>query len=158
MLLEIATRTGSTPHETSGLFVACVAAIWCVGLATIAGYAIRGRRTQLRTLRRCPRCAGGAVRALESFGIDETRVQVCVECGECGLRRRLVVSPGDLRELVQRLERDRRWIATCAGVMARDRTRQDFERFMRELRDDVAGADDFVARTGRRRPPACGRG
>ncbi|WP_028060624.1 hypothetical protein [Candidatus Solirubrobacter pratensis] len=149
MELEMAARA-ATANGSSVLLVAYVAFVWCSAVGSAVALAVRGRRAELRRLRRCPRCAQRAVRAVETFSVDAIFVEVRIECGQCGIARRLVVARGDLCDLVRRLERDRRAIGGYAVVMTRARTRSDFEGFMRELRDDIVGADDFMALTGPR--------
>ena len=53
------------PHQPPGaMTIACVVFIGCMLLFSI-GCAIRFRRLELRSLRRCPSCSHDAVRALE---------------------------------------------------------------------------------------------
>jgi hypothetical protein len=129
-------------------------------LAVALGLATRGRAARSAALRRCPLCAQDAVRAFECHGIGGTLVQLRLECGQCGIRRRIVTSENDMLRLARRLQHDRRLIGASAIWMTRARTRGEFAAFARALRDDVVGAEDFLALTQRRRPalPGNGRG
>jgi hypothetical protein len=100
-----------------------------------------------RSLRRCPLCAQDAVRRMEARRVDELTVEVRLECGECGVLRRVVTSDAALRRFVRRIERDRRTIGSCAVGLTRHRTRRDFGAFARMLREHIVGADDFLAAT-----------
>jgi hypothetical protein len=145
------------PHQPPGaMTIACVVFIGCMLLFSI-GCAIRFRRMELRSLRRCPSCSHDAVRALEpAEGGDPIHVEVQIECGACGARRRVKTTRADLRAFDQRLERHRRAIGSSEEGMHRARERRDCDAFARALREEIMGADDFLERAraeGRRSLP-----
>lgn len=65
-----------------------------------------------RALGTCPVCGGRAVREGQAEPIGFTDTKVSLQCGQCGVWRRLVVNQADQRAHTRRLARDRRQIAT----------------------------------------------
>jgi hypothetical protein len=144
MALLLAAATPPPHHPPGALTIACVVFIGCMLVVTI-GLAVRFRWIEVRALRRCPWCSHDAVRENESDeGGDPIHVHVQIECGACGARRRLRTTRADLRAFNQRLEKHRRTI----GSRERRLARRECDAFLAELRDEIAGADDFLAHTG----------
>jgi ribosomal protein S27AE len=131
----------------------CTFGVAAVALAVGAAW-VRSRRDGRRWLRRCPMCGDAAVRAAESYAIDSVHTLVRVQCGQCGIWRRVVTTHPQVRRLGRRLERDRRRIGACALRLARARIRLDLQAFARTLREQIVGADDFLALTRRRGRPS----
>ena len=48
-----------------------------------------------RALRTCPRCGTRATREVKHTQVGATTSRVAVQCGQCGLRRRVVVEDSD---------------------------------------------------------------
>ena len=137
--------------------VLCIAAIVGVALFLAAMLAARSGRVAARALHRCPVCGEDAVQATESRAIDRFDVLVDLQCGQCGVWRRVVATPEDLSGLVRRIERDRRWISSCAQRMIRQRRQHEIEAFIGLLRREIGGAEDFLASTRPcKRPPPVG--
>ena len=137
--------------------VSTLLAIVVIASAALA-VATRARAARSAALRRCPLCAQDAVRLFECCDIGGSRVRLRLECGQCGVRRGLVTTETDMRRLARRLRHHRRVIGACAVWMTRARTRDEFAGFARTLREDVVGAEDFLALTRRRRPALGGNG
>ncbi len=68
------------------------------------------RRRRRDPLRHCPRCAADAVRASELIVIDEWQTLVGVQCGQCGVWRRILATERAMRLHRKRLGNDRRAI------------------------------------------------
>jgi hypothetical protein len=64
-----------------------------------------------RRIRHCPVCHADALRDVRDERIDETQIQVSLQCGECGTWRRLVADHADFVRQVKALDRDRRLIS-----------------------------------------------
>ena len=125
------------------LFVLIMVAAWRVG-------AVRNRRDPLW---HCPICAADAVSALESDAVDDLLAQLEVRCGDCGTWRRLVTTRGSARLLELSLERHSQAMLKLADRLERDRIPGDADAFLSELRSDIDGVDDFLARTQSFSPP-----
>ena len=75
---------------------------------------VRAARVDQRWLRRCPSCGARAVREARYHEIDVLQTRVALECGQCGLWRRLKVTRAEQHSHTRRLERDRRCIRKAA--------------------------------------------
>jgi hypothetical protein len=115
-----------------------------VMVAALRVAAVRNRRDPLL---HCPICAGDAVTVLEHETVDEILAKVEVRCGDCGTWRRLVTTRGSARLHELSLERHVRAIRKQADRLERDRVPADADAFLTALRSEIAGADDFLART-----------
>jgi hypothetical protein len=105
-------------------------------------------------LRECPVCGGRAVRDGETEYVGFIETQVTVQCGQCGIWRRLVVNPNDERAHARRLARDRRRIRRLLARLEAARREIEIRGFIGRLQTEIGGADDFLATT---RPPANAR-
>jgi hypothetical protein len=103
---------------------------------------LRGRDS---VLRRCPLCAADAVSASEQVLIGANVVEVRLQCGQCGARRRLVTTLSAARRLDRQLERDRKLLAGQAARLQREHDASDIHTLARE----VVGVKDFLALTRR---------
>jgi hypothetical protein len=149
-----AARAANAAQPADGVMVLYVLGTLCVVILVIVALAIRSRRAAHRVLRRCPICEQDAVQAAESRPIDVFQVLVRLQCGQCGIWRQLVTTNTDLRGFARRLEHDRRVISSCAVRLTREATRRDVHAFIRLLRQQISGPDDFLAATrASRRPP-----
>jgi hypothetical protein len=141
-------------------WLAVVCLVTIVGAVLLAAAALDARSDHAagRVPRRCPICGEDAVQATESRAIDSFRVMVGVQCGQCGVWRRVVATEADMSAVVRRVQRDRRCISSCALRMTRARARGEIRAFIAVLRSEIAGADDFLAATRPlKRPPTFGR-
>jgi transcription elongation factor Elf1 len=114
-------------------------------------YVARRSHRARRTLRTCPRCGTRATREVKHTQVSATTTRVAVQCGQCGLRRRVVVEDTDREVHHRRLERDRRAMGRELRRLEASRRASEIRGFITLLRSDVCGADDFLAHT---RPPA----
>ena len=114
-------------------------------------YVARRSHHARRALRTCPRCGTRATREVKHTQVGATRSSVAVQCGQCGLRRRVVVDDCDRDVHHGRLQRDRRAMGRQLRRLEADRRAVEIHGFIALLRSDVGGADDFLAHT---RPPA----
>jgi len=118
-------------------------------LVPVLWVAWRSHRTR-RRLRTCPRCGTRATRHVHHERVSSTRTRVAVQCGQCAMRRRVVVDDADREAHHRRLQRDRRAMGRrLRRVEARRRT-SAIRDFIACLRSGIRGADDFLAHT---RPP-----
>jgi ribosomal protein S27AE len=110
-----------------------------------------------RALRVCPICAARAARSVLAEEIDADQLSIRVQCGQCGVWRRTTGTEAELERYERMVRRDRRRLGTQALRLAARRLRRSQSDFLRALRREVVGADDFLARaapTVQRRYPA----
>ena len=127
------------------------------GLLLVAARAMRAER---RSLRICPVCSSAAVRLWDAERLDSGWLRMRLECGECGIWRRSVVGVAKVDAYDRAVRRDRRRISDHAARLGSRRARRDLAGFVRALRREVVGAEDFLARARRcgrdpRRPGGC---
>lgn len=141
-------HAASTPSAAPGSDLPLVVCfiVLTLGVAIVAARTLRADRRRLRV---CPVCAAVAVRATAAEEAGSGRVRLGVQCGQCGTWRRAVASEPDVEAYERALKRDRRRIGDDAVRLVRKRARRDLEAFVRALRYEVRGADDFLARARR---------
>jgi hypothetical protein len=125
------------------VLASCVT-VWLVVLFVLA---TRSARVDHRNLRRCPRCHARAVRATGYREIDVLQAMVALQCGQCGVWRRLQVTRVEQRTHSRRVERDRRRIRRTMARLESERRSRDILTFVTVLRSDIGGAEDFLAMT-----------
>jgi hypothetical protein len=127
------------------------------GLLLVAARTVRAER---RSLRICPVCASAAVRLCDAEQLESGWLRMRLECGQCGIWRRSVVGVAKVDAYERAVRRDRRRISDDAARLVRRRARRDLAGFVRALRREVVGAEDFLARARRCNPsvPGSGRG
>jgi hypothetical protein len=138
-----ATAAGHAP--TIIVVLACGFLVVCalVPLLLVARCAWSARRA----LSGCPVCGGHAVREGEAERLRFADAQVSLQCGQCGVWRRLVVNQADQRAHTRRLARDRRRIRGSLLRLEGRRREHEMRAFIRRLRSEIAGAEDFLAIT-----------
>ncbi len=104
-----------------------------------------------RELRGCPRCGARAVRRARGEQIAPRLTRVALECGQCSTWRRIVVEDDVWRGETRRVERDRQRLARRVRRAEAVRGLAECREFAARLHSEIAGAEDFLART---RPPA----
>jgi len=121
-------------------------------LATIVLFmsALRSTREARRTLERCPHCRSRAVRRADGHALNVITARAAVQCGQCGLWRRVVVSQSQCEAHSRHVTRDQRRIRRTLAQLERRRRQVDIRAFIVCLRSEIAGAEDFLAAT---RPP-----
>ena len=127
--------------------VVIVAAVVVLALLVPFALAIRANRRERRALRLCPVCGDGAIRETTGEAITVLQTRVVLQCGQCGTWRRLTTSSDEQRAHTRRLERDQDRIRRQATCLEKHLLRLEFLAFAAELQRDVAGAEDFLART-----------
>jgi hypothetical protein len=127
-----------------GIAIALVVLALLVIQAARRVIAVRNRRAPLW---QCPVCAADAVSALEREPVSEVLARLEVRCGDCGTWRRILTTQGSARLLERKLERHASALRKLADRLERDRAVDDADAFLTTLRSEIAGADDFLART-----------
>jgi len=122
-------------------------------VAIVAALRVAACRRRRDPLLRCPVCAADAVSVLERDAVDEVLAELEVRCGDCGTWRRLVTTNGSARLLELSLERHSRAMRQLADRLERDRVPVDADEFVTALHSEIAGVDDFLARTQAFSPP-----
>jgi hypothetical protein len=117
---------------------------WLVLLFVLA---TRAARVDRRRLRRCPVCGARAIRAAGYREIDVIQTRAALQCGQCGLWRRLNVTRAEQHSHDRRIERDRRRMRRTMLRLETERSSLEVRAFVTALRADVEGADDFLAVT-----------
>jgi hypothetical protein len=117
------------------VIVAAIITVWLVGLFAIA---TRAARADHRTLRRCPRCGAPGVRAARYQGIDVIQTRAALQCGQCGIWRRLKVTRAEQHSHTRRLGRDRRRIRKAMLRLEAERRSLDMLTFVALLRSDMS--------------------
>jgi len=128
-----------------------VALVLTLAMLVPVVYVARRSHHARRTLRTCPRCGTRATCDVTHAQVSATATRVAVQCGQCALRRRVVVEDSDRDVLHRRLERDRRAMGRQLRRLEANRRTSEIRGFIALLRSDIGGADDFLAHT---RPPA----
>ena len=100
-----------------------------------------------RSLGGCPVCGGHAVREGDAERLGFVDARVSLQCGQCGVWRRLVVNQADQRAHTRRLARDRRRIRGSLLRLEGRRRELEMRAFILRLRAEIAGAEDFLAIT-----------
>jgi hypothetical protein len=141
-------HTAGAPPPAPGSAVPVLA---CLGvlLAGLAVLALRARRSGHPALRACPMCAALAVRTSAAEEVGGGLVRLQLQCGQCGIWRRGVARAAEIEAYERALARDRRRIGDEAVRLVRERARRELDAFVRALRSEVVGADDFLARARR---------
>jgi hypothetical protein len=129
-------------------------ATWCLGAVGAIAEVIRRELAARWPLRRCPVCAGVAVRQVRFDHVDPTQVRVGVECGQCATWRRMTTTVAVAQRQTNQLRRDRRLIGDRAAALAIRRRRREFDEFNALLRSHIHGAEDFLAHTRGLQPTA----
>ena len=101
-------------------------------------------RAERPRLRACPLCSARAVRALVSEELGPDKRHIRLQCGQCGVWRTTIGDDAELERHERAVERDR----TRAQRLDARRLRRSRDEFVRALRNEVVGPDDFLARTG----------
>jgi hypothetical protein len=109
--------------------------------------ATRATRVDRRRLRRCSACGARAIRAAGYREIDVLQTRATLQCGQCGLWRRLNVTRGEQHSHTRRIERDRRRMRRTLLRLETERSSLELREFVTALRADVEGPDDFLAVT-----------
>ena len=138
---------GSDPLLTA-LWLATVGCAIAMPIAWMLRSRARGRAA----LRRCPACRSTGVRAATSEQLDLFDSWVHVQCGQCGVWRRLRTRHEWLHGHSRALARDQRRMSGDARRLARRRAVAELRGFVAVLRAEIVSADDFLARTTPPRP------
>ena len=124
-----------------------IAGVVVLAMLVPLALAVRSHRRARRRLRSCPVCGGGAIRETTGEAITVFETRVVLQCGQCGTWRRMITSPDEQRAHGRRLERDQNRIRRDAACLEKHLRTLEFLAFADELRADIAGAEDFMART-----------
>ena len=143
MTLAEADPVSNAPPTTAVVVGAVLALTMLIPVLYVAWRSHRARRT----LRTCPRCGTDATRHVQHERVSATTTRVAVQCGQCALRRRVVVDDGDREVHHRRLERDRRAMGRRLRQLEASRRASEIGDFIAVLRADIGGADDFLAHT-----------
>jgi transcription elongation factor Elf1 len=129
--------------------IAAVIVALVISLAMLVPVLYVARRSHhaRRALCTCPRCWSRATREVKHAQVGATTSRVAVQCGQCGLRRRVVVDDTDRDANHRRLQRDRRAMDRQLRRLEADRRAFEIHGFIALLRSDVGGPDDFLAHT-----------
>jgi hypothetical protein len=112
-------------------------------LVIVAAVRVAALRKRRDPLWHCPICTCDGVSALEREPVSEFLARLEVRCGDCGTWRRILTTTGLARLLELKLERQVRALQDLADRLERDGA----DAFVTALRSEIAGADDFLART-----------
>jgi hypothetical protein len=78
--------------------------------------------------------------------IGPGRLRIRLQCGQCGAWRRATGHGADLERHERALRRDRTRLGNQAVRLAAHETQRRRAEFLRVLRSEVVGPDDFIAR------------
>ena len=146
---ELAT---ASQHPTLAV-VALVVTVVGLYVVVPGALAVWLRWRRRRKLRCCPVCGAAAIREVDCEAISIFAVRARVRCGQCETWRSLDSTPAEQRSHARRLDRDRRRIRGQALRLEARRRSLDVRAFITELQAEIAGADDFLARTCPPRTP-----
>ena len=118
-----------------------------LGMAVLVGLGLRIVIRDRRALRFCPRCGADAIAEEAVEGVDVIQVRAVVRCGQCGTWRRLLTTRSEQEAHEHRLEQHRGYIREGVGRLDAERSVYEIGAFITVLRSDIAGAEDFLART-----------
>jgi hypothetical protein len=137
-----ATASNSDPAAALAILSSLV-----LGMAVLVGLGLRIVTRDRRALRFCPRCGADAVAEETVERIDAIQVRAVVRCGQCGTWRRLLTTRTEHEAHEHRVEQHRGSIREGIGRLEAERSTYEIGTFITVLRSDIAGADDFLART-----------
>jgi hypothetical protein len=137
-----ATASNSDPAAALAVIGALV-----LGMGVLIGLGIRIVLKDRRALRFCPRCGADAIAEAAVEVVDVIQVRAAVRCGQCGTWRRVMTTRAEQEAHAHRLDLHRRYIREGVGRLDAERSADEIDAFIALLRSDIAGAEDFLART-----------
>ena len=144
MTLPGLAATASSSNPAAALAVLSALAL---AMAVLVGLGLRVVIKDRRALRFCPRCGADAIAAEAVEVLNVIQVRAEVRCGQCGTWRRVLTTRAEQEAHAQRLELHRSSIRERVGHLEAERSANEIGEFIALLRSDIAGAEDFLART-----------
>jgi hypothetical protein len=141
-------------HHAPPTAAIVVGSVLVLAMLLVVALNARSAWRDRRGLKVCPRCGAGAVRRVRCEPLAPRLTRVAIECGQCAAWRQVAVENDVWHGHRRRLARDRRRMARRARRAETARSVAECRIFTALLHAEIAGPEDFLART---RPPVSAR-